>query len=511
MVFGADIFYGNRAGSDQDIMRKSYFYTKPQALPDFIRSIGMYEIDPKFEKMLRDNYIAFAEPPLYNLDLDNPDDMVALYKQAFSDRAQTVFITTDLLVHTMHLLFDRMLADTEKTIFIPKLKYLIDGCLWEIDRLVNSDTKKSKEYTAALELAKTYMLLGKALLAMAPPPLPADAPPYEREQQASVDKIRAAIENQLPPNVLAEFKLIMNATGLEDSPNFGYKEDYSQFIPRGHYTKNDRLKAYFRTMMFFGRINLYLDFSTPEAAKASEKLGPLALILCQLLQGSIKDFAASKEGISGFYSYSTYKELWDSLFSPITYLIGESDDVNLFDIEKAAPDLAKLDIPALFKSGKTIDYLKKLSEKLRPPRIQGNVTYGNANAANKKGSGDMFGEAPRGWRLFGQRFVLDSSWTDRLTGGTITNASGTARTMASGLDIAASLGSNTSYLFLEKTRNEFPLYNKFLEEIQREVKAMKADEWKKTLYLGYLDTVGQILSFEQGDRFLFYPKTALEH
>lgn len=35
------------------------------------------------------------------------------------------------------------------------------------------------------------------------------------------------------------------ALGLE-----ALKEDYSQYIPRGHYDKTDQLKAYFKSMMW---------------------------------------------------------------------------------------------------------------------------------------------------------------------------------------------------------------------------------------------------------------------
>ena len=33
-----------------------------------------------------------------------------------------------------------------------------------------------------------------------------------------------------------ELTLIKGHEGFADSPIFGYKEDYSQYVPRGHYT-----------------------------------------------------------------------------------------------------------------------------------------------------------------------------------------------------------------------------------------------------------------------------------
>jgi len=38
--------------------------------------------------------------------------------------------------------------------------------------------------------------------------------------------------------------------GLEDLDSIeAYREDYTQYIPRSHYTTSEELKKYFRTMM----------------------------------------------------------------------------------------------------------------------------------------------------------------------------------------------------------------------------------------------------------------------
>ena len=44
-------------------------------------------------------------------------------------------------------------------------------------------------------------------------------------------------------------------------------EDYSQYIPRGHYTRSEELKKYFKAMMWYGRLTFRLldDFETRRA------------------------------------------------------------------------------------------------------------------------------------------------------------------------------------------------------------------------------------------------------
>jgi len=56
-------------------------------------------------------------------------------------------------------------------------------------------------------------------------------------------------------DVEAELKLIDAHSGFTESPIFIYKEDYSQYVPRGHYTRSEKLKNYFRVFMWYGRMN----------------------------------------------------------------------------------------------------------------------------------------------------------------------------------------------------------------------------------------------------------------
>ncbi|MEJ5190000.1 MAG: DUF3160 domain-containing protein, partial [Breznakiellaceae bacterium] len=196
VVFGADLILGDKK-PEADLMRLSYYYTKPTASPAFIRTVGMKELAADHEQVLRENFIAFAEAPPYPLDLEHPDDLVSLYQQAFNERSQTVFITTDLLVHSLHLLFDRMLSDTEDRIFIPRLKHLLEGALSEVNKRIEKDTKEVPAYSEALTLAKNYLFLAKALLAMALPPVPNEYHPSELEDNPLSEKdTQKAIEAQ---------------------------------------------------------------------------------------------------------------------------------------------------------------------------------------------------------------------------------------------------------------------------------------------------------------------------
>src|SRR5262249_9119098 len=56
-----------------------------------------------------------------------------------------------------------------------------------------------------------------------------------------------------------EMKLILAADKTALSPVMGYLEDYTQYIIRGHYTKNEGLERYFRAMTWLGRAAFYIE------------------------------------------------------------------------------------------------------------------------------------------------------------------------------------------------------------------------------------------------------------
>ena len=75
----------------------------------------------------------------------------------------------------------------------------------------------------------------------------------------------SAIPGEVRSLVEKELALIDKHEGYSESPIFGYKEDYSQYVPRGHYTRNDQFKAFFRGMMWFGRMGFRLKPGTTAA------------------------------------------------------------------------------------------------------------------------------------------------------------------------------------------------------------------------------------------------------
>jgi len=84
--------------------------------------------------------------------------------------------------------------------------------------------------------------------------------------------------------------LIEAHAGFSDSPIFKYKEDYSQYVPRGHYTRSETLKAYFKAMMWYGRMAFLL--------KGSDIYGPSGEALVSVQDARIQTLQAVLLGLA---------------------------------------------------------------------------------------------------------------------------------------------------------------------------------------------------------------------
>jgi len=59
----------------------------------------------------------------YQLNIEKPDDLISLYIDAADSNLNPILITTDLVAHIWHLLFDRALQNIEETYFLPYIKH----------------------------------------------------------------------------------------------------------------------------------------------------------------------------------------------------------------------------------------------------------------------------------------------------------------------------------------------------------------------------------------------------
>ncbi|OHD17799.1 MAG: hypothetical protein A2086_16275 [Spirochaetes bacterium GWD1_27_9] len=457
--FFDDTNLGEIEDINEILVKIAYYYTKNQKETSFYDFNGLNNIPNKVKKSLIDNKIAFEKVSKdeYNLSIENPDDMIALYKKLHTDNSATTFITIDFVVHNLHLLFDRMLQETESRILYPILKKLVVNYykkLIDMEKTLKEDESELKE---TITLAKNYFLVACDIL-----------------------KIKVLDKDNYPKEVLEELELIEKAKGFSEAPLFKYKEDYSQFKPRGHYTKSELLKKYFKAMMWFGRLHFYCETDTtnPKMLENSIRLTKIALLITKLAKENTSLYA-----------------MWKSLFDPITYLIGESDDYNLNQYIAVSNDIDFDNFGNWIKSDENIiKFMKNANTNIKSPKISGNTLL---NAQSNFVSPDV-NKVPGGFRFFGQRFVFDSYITHRLSTPRVGD-----RNMVKGLDVMGVMGNSLADELLSEDKKIFGGYEENYNSLKKEINNFSDYDFRVTFYNSYLKIIKEITSFENDKPFYF--------
>jgi hypothetical protein len=158
--------------------------------------------------------------------------------------------------------------------------------------------------------------------------------------------------------------------------------DFSQFSVRGHYNNSDRLRRYFKTMMWCGRIDLRLATFPPNKEDDIRQLGT-AIVLNHLLNRA------------GQYPN------WSAIEQITRVFVGITDSITFAQLNELLANVnihSPADVPDLL----TLTNLQTrlLTGELGLPSIHGDVFYSPLSRDQVK--------LPRSFTVCGQKFVLDS-------------------------------------------------------------------------------------------------------
>jgi hypothetical protein len=350
-----------------------------------------------------------------------------------------IFVTSDSLLHVYHLLFDKVLRTAEVQYFIPLLRDLNQALLAQTDSQYQALQGTGWEDAARRTVA--FVGVASKLLDS-----DVQVPDYATDL------------------VETELALIEDAAGILPSPLFPgleYGEDYTQYIPRGHYTKSDELKAYFKSMMWYGRMTFRLRTDNPEVGRAETRS---ALLLVHALR-------------TANVAHRPALEAWADLYNPTVFFVGRSDDLTVLQY------LGVMD--AVYSGGVTVtaladdallDTFIETANELPPPRILGMVIMDT----------DEIEETTKGLRFMGQRFVPDAYIFRQL----IYRNVGTRehrRGLPKGLDLLAAMGSERARQILDKMgETAYQNYPQQMVKVREWVSGLSVEEWTETLYNSWL-------------------------
>lgn len=453
VVFGADIYTPKSASPVQELQQYKYYIENESY--NFLPYSGRSPLSDRVKMELAAYHFSIQDldpNEYYDLSMENPDDMISLYKKDVKeDSWKTMFYTTDFYSHMAHLLFANILKDIEESEFTPQLRTLTAKYLAVIRGYKEEIPEEKENYHRLLELAETYFMIPEALLAMGELAM-------DEKNNKSFPEITEEIEQAVlalyPEDVQKELSLILEANGFAVSPNFNYREDYSQFIARGHYTESARLTSYFKAMMWFGRIHMLIQ----SYDSADEFNYPLSYL--------------AQAGV--FITKITYDNedilnRWNSLFDPITYLVGAADDLSIRELFSGIDQIPWTTFNEYVDDYEQVSSFAKWAfSNLPKPQISGNSvfnTYAGDSPVDRNKGQEELGDPPMGFRLFGQRFTFDSMVHQGVSPPRLM-----ARNYVTGLDILYALGADN----IEETL-------RIHEEIDNEKQSLVENTLFKTL------------------------------
>jgi len=324
------------------------------------------------ELLVRNGFVAVPDvrtiyDPLQ--DEAKPEQIYDLYKRAKEEEIP-IFVTTDALLHTFHVVYDYALRGLEVKVLADALDGLNRAMVERT--LAQYEGVSSEEAKALVKKNLAYFSVAAVL----------------RDPSFSIPELVRDL-------VDAELALIDAHEGFAFSPIFGYREDYSQYVPRGHYTRSEVLAAYFKSMMWYGRMMFRLKpppEEDPERGR-EETLG--AILIVTALRDATVDGRPARTA-------------WEQIYAPTVFFVGRSDDLSVYDYdaliaEVYGSDAALTPDDIVADEGKLSEFMEK-AKALRNPLINSTWVWDTDDPE----------EVTKGFRFMGQRFIPDSYMLQQL-------------------------------------------------------------------------------------------------
>ncbi len=448
------------------------------------------------------------------------EDITQPYKR-LKELDVPIFITSDSLLHLYHIQFDETLRQIEEREFYDEI--------WQISKTLLEDSQKNYQKATgdlkeALKRNIAYLSVGLSLLKPREDQLcspseicqdPGIASAYFSREELS--KYKFDIPKLVKKEVEKELELIERHRGFSNSPIFIYREDYSQYVPRGHYTRSERLKNYFKAMMWYGRMSMLLK-GTDQVEPGEDCADfPPCKALISLYDAKIQTIQACLIS-SEFAKDRKLKDNWERIYSVTAFYVGFSDDLGPYEYLDALNSVFSGEFDPNNLTPENLGRLKAKLAEFRPPKIYGGTGEAGLWPPFTPEQADEVLALTAGFRLMGQRFVPDSymfsslvspyvgmyagkdcknTFTCEVTGG------GPARVFPRGLDVMALLGSkrakellqelgDTEYRGRDEKGNEITYETQFLK-LKEEFDGFNKSDWQKNLYWSWLYTLKPLL------------------
>ena len=188
-------------------------------------------------------------------------DQYKQFFQLYEDgryQQKPIFVTTDSVLHVYHLIFDKLLRSRRQISDRRSEEPDHGACQGDAGAVRRGEGHGGRGRRRSGTWA--YFSVAAKLID------PSFSVPAAVQTEVNTDLAQIAAHASIGASAVM---------GIDGSDV--YLEDFTQYVPRGHYTRSDELKRYFSTMMWFGRMTFRLK-SVDETRSA--------LLLTQALQNA---------------------------------------------------------------------------------------------------------------------------------------------------------------------------------------------------------------------------------
>jgi hypothetical protein len=404
-------------------------------------------------------------------------------------------VTADTLLHLYHVQFDETLKDIEEREFYKDIVALAEAFTAELARM--TPPADSEDFRDARQKALTCFAIG--LKALKP------------EAKLPGVVARKDVDQVLDQMARHEGFWPDPSTAETDWPLFRYAEDFSQYVPRGHYTRSEILKKYFVGMMWFGRMTFLIKgdpvhgpddepalVSVPEANRQTLA----AALITRLL-----DRAVLPDGRKA-------ATIWERIYAVTSFYVGLADDLGLEEYRAALGKIcsAALDLTVLADPTKLTELKAELARHNPPAIYSGTGAQGTFQEPNTEKLPEALNKS-MGFRLMGQRFVPDSYMMGKLVFPTVGEPTrdgmftyvmadgGPIRGFPRGLDVMALLGSRRARDLLHELGDDAYTggrkalsYEDALTALRKEYAKVSDADWNRNLYWCWLHALKPLLA-----------------
>jgi hypothetical protein len=383
-----------------------------------------------------------------------------------------LFISTDAILHALHMSYDKILMTVEQGVMIPWLTDALSKIHAQLSVLAARYTQEP-EMKPALTDVDLYLTVAQRLLGRTIVPL------YPSTLQASDDILG---------KIAAEQWVKGTAPLFGDSIRL---VDYSQFTVRGHYIdtyfgnfgNSGELSKYFQAMMWLGRTEFYLSPPKNTMEQYTEAQIQRQVIAALLLKEAVE--------LSGA---ETKLGKMDDI---LRFFVGDPDNVTLEQLRGLADDLGITGADDMLDTLKLRSFQSALLEhSWAYQRIVSQMLCSDPMTPDQVQPASSF-------LLMGQRFIIDSY----VTGNVVFDRVPSMRMLPSTQDVLFALGNDASAQLLVPELDYYH-YTTNLAALRYLIDSYEPGFWATTFYNGWLNAIRSLNPPQQRDGLPAYMRTA---